>query len=231
MEIKLSVKLFLVRHGKTKWNSEGRYQGSSNTGLTREGILQAKLAAKYLSKVNFSNIYSSPIGRAVETSEIFKKVLKREYMVKENLRELDFGEWEGLKFGEINERYHDSYQNWLKDPYNNPPTGGESLFAVTERALKGIDEILNENPDDSDILVITHGGLIISLLVYWLKIPPERWSSIIQSHGAINIVFLDQGFPYISQINFTGHLYKYYSDTSDKVIQDYKKVRDIPLKN
>jgi broad specificity phosphatase PhoE len=46
LEIKLSVKLFLVRHGKTKWNSEGRYQGSSNTGLTREGILQAKLAAK-----------------------------------------------------------------------------------------------------------------------------------------------------------------------------------------
>ena len=73
MEIKLSVKLFLVRHGKTKWNSEGRYQGSSNTGLTREGILQAKLAAKYLSKVNFSNIYSSPIAELLKLLRFLRR--------------------------------------------------------------------------------------------------------------------------------------------------------------
>ena len=57
-------------------------------------------------------------------------------MVKENLRELDFGEWEGLKFGEINERYHDSYQNWLKDPYNNPPTGGK-VYCRYRESVKG----------------------------------------------------------------------------------------------
>ena len=222
----MGFKLFLVRHGKTKWNIEGRYQGVTNTNLTSEGVQQAKLSASYLSKVKFSSIYSSPLGRAVETAEAFKKVLKKGYVIRENLKEINFGKWEGLKFDEINERYNYDYQNWLKDPYSNPPTDGESFIALTKRALGELRRIFEENPDNSNILIISHGGLIVSLLVYWLKIPPEKWSSIIQSHGAINIVYLDKNFTYISQINFTGHLYKYYSDNSDNVIKKYAAIRE-----
>lgn len=222
----MGFKLFLVRHGKTRWNIEGRYQGITNTNLTFEGVQQAKFSAKYLSKVQFSGIYSSPLGRAVETAEAFKKVLKKGYVIRENLKEINFGKWEGLKFDEINERYNSDYQNWLKDPYSNPPTEGESFVSLTKRALGELRRIFEENPDNSNILIISHGGLIVSLLVYWLKIPPEKWSSIIQSHGAINIVYLDKKFTYISQINFTGHLYKYYSDNSDSVIKKYVSIRE-----
>ncbi|MCE5329149.1 histidine phosphatase family protein [bacterium] len=221
----MGMKLFLLRHGKTLWNLEGRYQGVSNTNLTKDGIQQAKLAAKYLSKVNFSGIYSSPLGRAIETSEIFKKVLKKGYMIRENLKEIDFGKWEGLKFDEINERYNSDYQNWLRDPYTYPPTDGESFISLTKRALQELKKISEENPDNSNILIISHGGLIVALLVYWLRIPAEKWSSIIQSHGALNIVYLDKSFTYISQINFTGHLYKYYNENSDNVIKSYSKIR------
>lgn len=222
----MGLKLFLVRHGRTKWNLEGRYQGITNTSLVPEGIRQAKLSAVYLSKVRFSGIYSSPLGRAVETSEVFKKVLKKGYIVRENLKELNFGKWEGLKFDEINEQYNQDYQNWLKDPYSNPPTEGESFTSVTKRALAELKRIFEENPDNSNILIISHGGLIVSLLVYWLRIPPERWSSIIQSQGAINVVYLDKNFTYISQINFTGHLYKHYIDSSDSVIKKYAEIRE-----
>ena len=222
----MGFKLFLVRHGKTRWNSEGRYQGITNTDLTREGVQQAKLSATYLSKVQFSGIYSSPLGRAVETAEAFKKVLKKNYVIRENLKEVSFGKWEGLKFDEINEKYNSDYQNWLKDPYSNPPTEGESFASLTKRALNELGIIFEENPDNSNILIISHGGLIVPLLVYWLKMPPEKWSSIIQSHGAINIVYLDKEFTYISQINFTGHLYKYYSDNSDSVIKKYASIRE-----
>ncbi len=221
----MGLKLFLLRHGKTLWNLEGRYQGISDTSLTKEGIQQAKLAAKYLSKVNFSGIYSSPLGRALETSEVFKKVLKKGYMVRENLKEINFGKWEGLKFDEINEKYNSDYHNWLKDPYTYPPTEGESFVSLTKRALMELKKISEENPDNSNILIISHGGLIVALLVYWLRIPPEKWSSIIQSHGAINIVFLDKNFTYISQVNFTGHLYRYYNENSDSVIKSYSKIR------
>jgi len=66
----MGVKLFLIRHGQTELNLEGRYQGSMDTELTSVGIRQAKLAKKYLSMVIFSSIYSSPLKRALNTASI-----------------------------------------------------------------------------------------------------------------------------------------------------------------
>ena len=221
----MGIKLFLVRHGQTEWNLEGRYQGITNTKLTKEGKNQAKLAAKYLSKVNFSGFYSSPIGRTVETAEIFKKILNKDYQTKENIKEMNFGKWEGLKFDDIFIKHKDDFCSWLKNPFENPPTGGESFIDIIKRGSHEINNILKENEDDSNILLITHGGFIVAMLVYWLKIPAERWSSIIQNHGAINIVVMDKEIPYISQINFTGHLYKYYSSSSERIIKNYSRLR------
>lgn len=221
----MGIKLFLVRHGQTEWNLEGRYQGITNTKLTKEGKKQVKLAAKYLSKVNFSGFYSSPIGRTIETAETFKKTLNKDYQIKENLKEMNFGKWEGLKFDDIFVKYRTDFGNWIKNPFENPPTGGESFNDIIERGSQEINNILNENEDDSNILLITHGGFIVAMLVHWLEIPPDRWSSIIQNHGAINIVVIDKEIPYISQINFTGHLFKYYSSSSERIIKNYSKLR------
>jgi probable phosphoglycerate mutase len=221
----LGTKLFLVRHGQTEWNLEGRYQGITNTKLTPLGIKQAKLAAEYLSKVDFKGFYTSPLGRTIETAEIFKKIIKKDYEVRKNLREINFGKWEGLAFNEITTNYNKDFQNWLRDPFENTPTGGESFKEIVDKGNQEIKRILSENEDNSNILIVTHGGFIVVMLVYWLKISPERWSSLIQSHGAINIVVFNKEIPYISQINFTGHLYKYYSNTSDKIIKNYSKLK------
>jgi broad specificity phosphatase PhoE len=221
----LGIKFFLVRHGQTEWNLEGRYQGVTNTKLTSEGQKQAELAAKYLSRVNFAGFYSSPIGRTIETAEIFKKVLNMDYQVRENLKELNFGKWEGLKFDDIVTKYNTDFQNWIKNPFENPPTDGESFSNIIKRGSQEINKILNENEDDSNILLITHGGFIVAMLVQWLMIPPQRWSSVIQNHGAINTVVIDKDIPYISQINFTGHLFKYYSSSTDRIIKNYSMLR------
>src|SRR4030042_2893755 len=221
----MGIKLFLIRHGQTLWNEEGRYQGDRDIGLTGLGIRQAKLAAKYLSKVNLSNIYSSPLKRALDTANIVGKGRNLKPVIRENLKEIYFGKWEGMKFSEINKEFHDDYQNWLKDPYNNSPTGGESFKKVQERAVAEIDNILNENEDKSSVAVITHGGIILSLLVHWLQIPIPRWRSIIQRQGAQNIAVIDKGFPYISTINYTGHLKPLYDDREDKVIEGYSGLR------
>jgi len=221
----MGIKLFLIRHGQTLWNREGRYQGEIDIGLTSLGIRQAKLAAKYLSKVNFSNVYSSPLKRAVDTANIIKKGRNLEIKIRNNLKEISFGKWEGMKFDQINRMFHDDYQNWLKDPYNNSPTGGESFKDVQERAITEINNIINENEDKSSAAVATHGGIILSLLVHWLQIPVFRWRSIIQRQGAINIVVIDKDFPYISTINYTGHLKPLYDDREDKVIEIYSGLR------
>jgi len=222
----MGIKLFLIRHGQTLWNKEGRYQGDMDIGLTRVGFKQAKLAAKYLSKVDFSNIYSSTLRRAIDTANIINKTRNLKIIARENLKEINFGKWEGMKFAQINMMFHDDYQNWLKDPYNNCPTGGESFKQVKERAAAEIDNIVNENEDGSSVAVVTHGGVILSLLVHWLQIPICRWKSIIQRQGAINIVVIDKGFPYISAINYTGHIKPVYDDSEDKVIEIYSGLRN-----
>ncbi len=222
----MGVKLFLIRHGQTKWNMEERYQGGHDIELNHTGIKQAKLAAKYLSRVIFSNIYSSPLIRTLETARVIKgkRILKIE--IKEDLQEVSFGKWEGMKFEDINKTYHSDYQKWLNDPYNNSPTEGESFGELTRRTAPVVDEIVAENEDGSSVAVVTHGGVILSLLVHWLHIPLPRWKSIIQRQGAINIAVIDKGYPYISAINYTGHLKPVYDDSEDKVIKIYSSLRN-----
>ena len=222
----MGVKLFLIRHGQTEWNSQGRYQGAQDTILTETGIKQARLAREYLSRVNFANFYSSPKKRALKTANIIADGLNIKINIREDLKELNFGKWEGLTFENINTGYKQDYQNWLSDPYNNAPPDGESFKVLLERAGNEINKIVNENPEGSNVGVVTHGGVIIALLINWLQIPSQRWRSLIQRQGAINVVVIDKNFPYISQINYTGHLQPIYDENEDKVIEIYSKLKD-----
>ena len=221
----MGVKLFLIRHGQTEGNAQGKYQGSMDTDLTPTGIWQAQQAKKYFSNLSFSNIYSSPLKRAVHTAEIISEGSGLKIKIRNNLRELNFGKWEGLKFEEINTMYRTDYQKWLDDPYKNPPTEGESFGNLIIRASDEIQNILSENDDGSNVAIVTHGGLILALIVNWLKIPPQCWRSLIQRQGAINIVVIDKDFPYISAINYTGHINPVYDDNEDKVIEIYSKLK------
>ncbi|OQA21672.1 MAG: Phosphoserine phosphatase 1 [Actinobacteria bacterium ADurb.Bin346] len=222
----MGVKLFLIRHGQTDGNAQGRYQGSMDTHLTDEGRHQALCAKKYLANVKFSSIYSSNMKRAIETAQIISDGLPHEIKIRENLKEINFGKWEGLKFEEINQKYRSDYQAWLNDPFKSPPTGGESFTDLISRADSEIKKIISENPDGSSVAIITHGGVILALLVSWLKIPPECWRSIIQRQGAINVVVIDRDFPYISSVNYTGHINPVYDDSEDRVIELYSKVKE-----
>ncbi|MCL5069486.1 MAG: alpha-ribazole phosphatase [Actinobacteria bacterium] len=222
----MGVKLFLIRHGQTEWNSQGRYQGAQDTILTETGIKQAKLAKKYLSRVNFTNFYSSPMKRALQTANIITEGLNIKINIRESLKELNFGKWEGMTFEDINTSYKRDYQNWLSDPYNNSPPGGESFKVLLERAGNEINKIVDENAEGSNVGVVTHGGVIIALLINWLQIPSQCWRSLIQRQGAINVVVIDKKFPYISQINYTGHLKPVYDENEDKVIEIYSKLKD-----
>jgi len=221
----MGVKIFLLRHGQTVWNEEGRYQGGRDISLSPAGIRQGELAAKYLSNVNFSNIYSSPMKRAMDTAAIIKKERNLELKLVDSMKEISFGEWEGLKFNEINKKYHDDYKKWIGDSYNNSPPGGESFKIVQGRAVAGINSIIEENEDRSNVAVVTHGGVIVSLLAYWLKLPLSRWHSIVQRQGAINIVVVDKSFPYIAAINYTGHLASVYDEKEDRIIEIYSNLR------
>jgi ribonuclease H / adenosylcobalamin/alpha-ribazole phosphatase len=140
----------LLRHGQTAMSVEKRFAGTIDVPLTDLGALQAKAAAERLQGEAFDAVVSSPLVRARQTAD----ALGRDYTVDEDLRETDFGAWEGLTFAEARERYPDDLDAWLADP-TVPPPGGESLAATVERVAAARDRLLAAHPGGR-VLVVSH---------------------------------------------------------------------------
>ena len=123
--------------GQTDWNLKGKIQGSCDIELNDTGIKQAEeLSNKILEdKYKFSKIYSSPQRRAVKTAEILSKVTNVDYISIEGLEEMNLGEWEGLSWAEVKEKYPTEYEEWyINRRYTKPPKG-ESYQDMLERVL------------------------------------------------------------------------------------------------
>ena len=156
-------KIFLVRHGLTMWNNERRYQGHTDTKLSPEGIEQAVLLQKRMQHENLSAVYSSDLQRAYETARIIAQPHNLEVEVCPDLREINFGVWEGLTYNDIEINYPDLLKLWLETPHLLNIPKGESFLLVKERAIKSIKGIIKSNHKE-DVLIVTHGGTIAALI-------------------------------------------------------------------
>ncbi|ADP81533.1 bifunctional RNase H/acid phosphatase [Pseudofrankia inefficax] len=157
----------LLRHGQTKVSVEKRFGGLVDAPLTEVGLAQAAAAAGRLRGEAFDAVLTSPLRRARQTAEAALPGLapaagrdEVELVVDEQLRETDFGVWEGLTFAEARERHPDELSAWLADPAV-PPPGGESLAATIERVRVALDRHRAERPGGR-LLVVTHMGPIKS---------------------------------------------------------------------
>lgn len=165
------MKLFLIRHGQTDWNVKGKIQGSRDTELNDTGIKQAEELSNMILKNNykFSKIYSSPQKRALKTAEILSRVTNVEQVAIEGLKEINFGEWEGMSWKEVKEKYPMEYEKWyINRRYTKPPKG-ESYQEMLERVLAVLHRIINENRDD--VAIVTHSAVIMSIQCYLTNTP------------------------------------------------------------
>jgi len=144
------TELILARHGETEWNVEEVFRGRIDIGLNETGAKQAELLAEYLSSVKIDAVYSSPLKRALSTTEVVARYHKLEVEIAPGLTDCDFGQWQGLRLQEVKNRYKELYAEWVKSPHLVKIPDGESLSGVRERALKVVDEVLAK-----------HGGTII----------------------------------------------------------------------
>ena len=148
--------LLLARHGETDWNRTHRWQGFTGPPLNETGRRQAEeLAAKV---DDLDAIYSSDSERARETARIVAARLGLSVTEDPRLREVNFGEWEGLTRQEINERYSGAFSRWDACELAEP-TGGESDAAMAERVLQALSEIADRHAHER-VLVVTSGGPI-----------------------------------------------------------------------
>ena len=156
-------RIFLVRHGATQLTAENRFSGAVGVDLSDEGRWQAAQLGERLRNEGISAIYSSPLSRTMETAHIMGKALVLEAEVRDGLREISHGRWEGLTRAEVEEQFGDEYATWEEDPFTFAPEGGESGVAVLARALPVIREIVTRHAGER-VLVVSHKATIRILL-------------------------------------------------------------------
>lgn len=151
------MRLYITRHSKTLWNQEKRLQGWQDSPLTDQGIKDALLLKERIKTLPIDHCYSSPIGRARQTSEI----LFDQVILDERLKEMNFGIYEGRKIQEIlNDKQYDDLWNHPDDQVKL--TNGESYLEVQTRLKNFIDDIYQKYPN-KNIFITIHGMLFIIL--------------------------------------------------------------------
>lgn len=157
------MKVILLRHGQTEWNTLQKYQGHTDIALNDFGRKQAQMVASYLcDNEEIEAIYCSDLSRGRETAEIVARENKLEVNCDPRLREISFGHWEGLTFSEVYERYPQEFDNWFHNTRLVKVPGGESFDDVLARSLPALEEIVAQH--SGTVLVVSHGGLIKTLI-------------------------------------------------------------------
>ncbi len=151
------MKLYIVRHGETEWNTVKKLQGWQNSDLTKKGIRGAKLLRNRLEDVKFDFIYSSPLSRAMETAEYIKKNDEK-LIVLEEVKEMGFGEWEGLEKEKLETSYSQEYYNFWNKPHLYKTSGGESFEDLYKRIERGLNKIIKNGGEN--VLLVSHGVVI-----------------------------------------------------------------------
>ena len=169
------TEFWLVRHGQTNWNLEGRYQGSRDIELNETGIRQAESAAGRLSDKPFEAVYSSPLRRCLRTARMIAaaNVSEPEVEVDDRLVEVNLGKWEGVLFTDIQRDYPDELEARRLDPLHARPPGGESALEVAGRMALAVDDIAGRHPE-GPVLLVSHGLALASLLCLAQDVPLER---------------------------------------------------------
>jgi broad specificity phosphatase PhoE len=202
----MPTRVFLVRHGATSLTAEDRFAGSTDVPLSEEGRRQAGSLAERLRRQPVDAIYTSPLGRALETARVLAAPHGLVPVVDPALREIDYGRWEGLTRDEVQATFAAEYAIWEEDPFTIAPAGGESGVSVLNRALPVMRRIVERHRHRS-VVVVAHKGtlrlLIASLLGFDVRGYRDRLD---QSPAALSILdFMSEVRPRLRLYNDVSH--------------------------
>lgn len=197
MNGKTTCRIYLIRHGETVNAEEVCFNGHFDVDLSDEGKKQSLRIAKALKSLPIKAVYSSDLKR----TQIGAKYVADEHDLKhipyKELRELAFGDWEGLSVAEVNRKYPDKLKERLENIELFHVEGGESFFQLRDRVIPKFKNIIAEHPDDN-IVMLCHGGVIRTILAYILKIPVKNLFRINQPYASVNIIqYYEEGDPVV----------------------------------
>lgn len=191
------MRIYIVRHGQTLHNKKSCYYGDLDFGLTDLGERQAISIGSMLKEVNFDKVYVSERKRAYNTAELITN--NNSFIIDPRLNERSFGEFEGLTYKEIEERYPREHKLWIEDWLNFAPKNGESYITMSNRVFRFMDELLNED-EVENILLVTHSGVMRALYCYVMNKNIDLFWKFSCENGDLSILKYEYGNLFIESI-------------------------------
>lgn len=202
----MKTTILLIRHGETEWNILGKFQGCTDIALSEEGIKQARLLRDRL-KGDFDFLYASPLIRALETARIISEETNKKAMIAQDIREINFGEWEGLTIKDISEKYPEIFKSWRSDKLEGKLCGGDaSIQNASNRAKECILNIVKEHKGEK-VAIVAHGGIIKAALIGIFGWDMTMYHKMALGNTCINTITFDVDLkPVLLGLNDTNHL-------------------------
>jgi len=198
------LQILFVRHGETDWNVKQRFQGQSDVPLNAKGRAQAKAVAKRLAAEEIDIIYASDLSRAWDTAAAIGENHSVDIHREPNLREGDFGEWEGATYDEIQARDPEAVNAWHEVISTFAPPGGETLDQLAARVEKVYQNIA-ANHSDQTVLLVAHGGSLQMLIAHLLGLPPKAFWQFNLDHCSLSKISVYEAGAIINSLNDTNH--------------------------
>ena len=199
------VKLILVRHALTVDNQKSRLSGHIDSYISEEGKEQIDKITNYLKDFDIDKIYTTTSSTTKDTVKKLSELKSIEIIEKESLKEISFGDFEGLTFDEIKDKYPKEFQDMIEKGYEYKYPNGESLIDSYNRVCIELDNIISNN-DDRTILICSHGGTIRNIITYLISNSYKYHWNFKIDNGSVTILEVQDGFTVITAMNNTSFI-------------------------
>ena len=199
--------VILIRHGESEANREDIFAGHLNVDLMPKGVEQAQKTAQYIvENYTVDKIYASDLKRAYKTGKTLADKLGMEIIVDKRFREIDAGEWDGIKFNELGDKYAEEFRIWRDDIANAKCTGGESVEDLRKRVFGAATEVA-ENNDGKTVVIATHATPIRVMQTYVQMGSLEKMNDIPWvSNASVSVFEYDNGKWTCKAVSMDKHL-------------------------
>ena len=204
----MSLTLYLLRHGETTFSLGRGFCGALDVELTDFGHQMAQAFAEAYRSLKWEAIYCSPMKRAKATATPLSEAVCLPLIVREGIRECNYGEWEGKSKEEVSREFSSDYVHWMTEPAWNAPQGGETAVDVRNRAMAVIAEI-EERHTDGNVLVVAHRTTLRIVLCSLLGIDLGRYRDRMEYHAAsLSVVSFEKYGPLLERMGDRAYMPK-----------------------